>query len=284
MKKLFVLIASLFLIVPLLFFGCGSDGDTGPAGPPGAPGVSGAPTAPGFPAPPASPTETAIETCDVCHGASAQLLPMSQYHDAPVTNPVNTLVATITTVTFPVAPNPIRPTVNFTLTLNGAAFATLTSNRASFAIAKLVPDNVTTGDPNRWQSYINRAATPDGNPVPVIPGTVDQATTESGSTGTFVNNGGGSYSYTFLVNLDNAVALEGDAAMTRMPNDFAFGTTSCGMRPNPINPITLPRSRRIGTTFGIFQVPLCTWALIIGIFRTRARSSAIAWSETSSMQ
>ena len=72
--------------------------------------------------------------------------------------------------------------------------------------------------------------------------------------------------------------------MTFIPKLWALGATSCGMRPKPIRPRTLPRSRWIGTTFGIFHVPACTCALMNGILRTTASSSAIAWSDTSSMQ
>src|SRR6185436_3685527 len=68
----------------------------------------------------------------------------------------------------------------------------------------------------------------------------------------------------------------GSNAITRIPNAFALGATSCGMRPKPTNPKTLPRSRWIGTKFGIFHVPRCTSSVAFGILRTADNSSAIA--------
>ena len=41
-KRMLVLMCSIFLIVPLLFMGCGSDGSNGSNGLPGAPGAPGA--------------------------------------------------------------------------------------------------------------------------------------------------------------------------------------------------------------------------------------------------
>ena len=74
------------------------------------------------------------------------------------------------------------------------------------------------------------------------------------------------------------------AMMTFSPNACALGATRRGMLPNPISPRVWPSSRRIGTTAGISQRPDCTSVLDNGIFRARASSSAMAWSDTSFMQ
>ena len=59
MRKHFILLIVLCLIMPLLFLGC--EGDDGAAGIAGAPGVPGDPGEPG-------PGALANETCVVCHG------------------------------------------------------------------------------------------------------------------------------------------------------------------------------------------------------------------------
>src|SRR5512135_2843199 len=61
-KRFLIMMCSIFLIVPLLFMGCGT-GDTGPAGAAGAPGAPGAPGATG----PAGPVTNTNESCMVCH-------------------------------------------------------------------------------------------------------------------------------------------------------------------------------------------------------------------------
>ena len=83
---------------------------------------------------------------------------------------------------------------------------------------------------------------------------------------------------------NTSLGTNGSHATTRRPNACAFGTISCGILPKPTSPKTLPRSRWIGTKFGIFHVPECTCSVAIGIFLTAESSSAIAWSDTSSMQ
>src|SRR5512140_937090 len=60
-RKMLVLICSVFLIVPLLFMGCGgSDGSTGATGATGSTGAIGATG-------PAGPITNTNESCMVCH-------------------------------------------------------------------------------------------------------------------------------------------------------------------------------------------------------------------------
>jgi OmcA/MtrC family decaheme c-type cytochrome len=214
MKRFFSLqkfLTICFFGLALALAGCeGDDGRDGRPGPQGEQGPPGEPATPGEPTDPASATLTASESCTVCHGPSSSLLPMNQFHDADVINPgnvLNALAATITSVTFPVAPAAITPTVTFSVTLNGAPFtglaATATSRgRMAFGIAKLIP-----GPPDVWQSYINRAAIPDGDPVPVLPGPVAQATTASGNTGGTLVETATPGTYTFTFNQDLATAI-----------------------------------------------------------------------------
>lgn len=210
-----ILIIGLFGLI-LVLAGCsgddGSNGAQGPAGPPGPPGVVGEP---GPPSVTTSPTLLASESCTVCHGPNATLLPMNQFHDAPVINPVNTLTANIVSVAYP-AVAPIRPVVTFDATLNGAPLTldqlapvtNVTTGartlRAAFGIAKLIP-----GTPNVWQSYINRVAagatTISGQPFTPALATAFQATTEGvvGNVAAVVGTPG-RFTYTFAKDLANA--------------------------------------------------------------------------------
>ena len=91
------------------------------------------------------------------------------------------------------------PVVDFTLTDgNGNAVKNLPASSISFTIAKLIPG--TDGNASAWQSYINTIEQPGAGP-----GTQAkvQATSESGSVGTFVDNGDGSYRYTFSFDINS---------------------------------------------------------------------------------
>ena len=67
-KRLLILMCSIFLVVPLIFTGCGgSDGSAGPAGAVGATGPQGL-TGPAGENLTANPTP---ETCAVCHSSVA---------------------------------------------------------------------------------------------------------------------------------------------------------------------------------------------------------------------
>ena len=65
-KRMLVLMCSIFLIVPLLFMGCGNDGA---AGAPGAPGAPGGPGGPGDTGQDLTATPNP-ESCAVCHGTA----------------------------------------------------------------------------------------------------------------------------------------------------------------------------------------------------------------------
>jgi len=89
-------------------------------------------------------------------------------------------------------------TVDFTITNQaGYAYPGVPLSALEVMIAKLVPG--TNGNPAAWQNYINVLAQPNG----LGPGTQPaiQATTDSG--GTLVDNGDGTYIYTFGTNITN---------------------------------------------------------------------------------
>jgi OmcA/MtrC family decaheme c-type cytochrome len=180
----------------------GSNGSNGAAGAAGATGATGA----AGPAGPAAPGSTVA-----------------------VGNAVS-LTATITSVTFPAAPAAVKPVVKFTLVNeNGVPVTGLTASSLGFAVAKLVPPGVQlaavppqTAAPQpqnstQWQSYIYLAAKPAASLVApyVVTGTTPQpqATTERG-TGTFVDNGDGSYVYTFTKDISTDAAVTYDPTLT----------------------------------------------------------------------
>ena len=90
------------------------------------------------------------------------------------------------------------PVVNFTVTnQGGVGMAGLTAADLRFNIAKLVPDP--TGGPSIWQNYLNR-----------VSGGAVQGTQERSAAGfafgKLVNNGNGTYSYTFATDITSPVA------------------------------------------------------------------------------
>ncbi len=155
--------------------GC-SDGSDGSAGSPGPTGPVG-PTGPTGPSGPPTP------------GPGAGLV-----------SEADAVFVTITSVT---ASSPA--VVNFKLTDRaGNPLRGLAPNAARFALAKLTPADDLTAKPSAWQSYINARV----NPNPAFPaGTPQiQATTETGAAARFVDNGDGTYRYTFSFDIRNVTA------------------------------------------------------------------------------
>jgi OmcA/MtrC family decaheme c-type cytochrome len=87
----------------------------------------------------------------------------------------------------------------------------LPASAIGFMIAKLVPG--ADGNASVWQSYINRIETPGAGPWP---GTEDQvqATTENGADGMLVDNGDGSYEYTYATDVANVAGVPYDPTLT----------------------------------------------------------------------
>jgi OmcA/MtrC family decaheme c-type cytochrome len=179
-------------------------GSTGPAGPAGAAGATG----PAGPSGPAGPV-TAINV-----------------------STATAITATITSVTIPASPAAAMPVVKF-LVLNqiGEPLSGLTTANLGFAIAKLVaPETQLLAVPPltvapapqisaQWQSYIYTSASPaPATTPPALPvvGTTaqPQATVEAGTAGTFVDNGDGTYQYTFAKDISKDPAVTYDATLT----------------------------------------------------------------------
>ncbi len=187
--RLFKRLSGVIAIAAFAFIliGCkgdaGQNGATGPAGPAGSDG-SGGPTGPTGPTGPAG--TTTIDVTQLSPEAWAALDPKGAVTSVTISG---------------------RPVVNFYLTdskgtgLKGfgnmtskSSTATLTSYpNLAFAIAKLVPEDntTTTKAPSKWVSY-NVTTTPNVASPTAVPG---KPTTDN--TGTLVDNGDGTYRYTF---------------------------------------------------------------------------------------
>lgn len=193
-KRLIILLASLTLVVPFLFYGCGSSGDTGSAGAAGGTGATGATGPPGS-------GVVSNEACAICHGQSADFQIANVHHFDPITGAQNTLgTATITidNVTFgaPAGDN-VPVTIAFTFNAVSAAGANITSQIdlrtktgsgandnlafASFLLAKMPSTINTTTGSYEWSGFVVnpgasgsspfRANRPDGVAGAVFTGT-----------------------------------------------------------------------------------------------------------------
>ncbi len=133
------------------------DGSTGPAGPAGPAGSDGPPGPPGPPAAGSGIPVTSAEKINV----------------------------NITDVSVP--PGGGAPTVSLTLTNDlNQGLSGLPAANIRFVISQLTPG--TNGRSSEWQSYVTR----DSGGIPNA-----QATTETATDGTYVDNGDGTYEYTF---------------------------------------------------------------------------------------
>ena len=185
------------LLAALLLGACA--GSTGAQGPAGAAGASG-------PAGPTGPSST-VSALNV--------------------STATTITATITKASISPSGQPI---VDFTLVdQNGVPLSGLPSADVSFAIAKLVPagtqlnayPGLTAPAPllrAQWQSYLYSMAQPaagGGTTSDPVTGTTPepQAGVESGSSGALLDNGNGSYQYTFKKDIETDPVVTYDATL-----------------------------------------------------------------------
>jgi OmcA/MtrC family decaheme c-type cytochrome len=199
----------------LLLHGCGgggSDGAPGPAGPAGTAGTAGA-TGPAGPAGAPAVVTTNAAQLSPAQFAAAQL-------NASVTG---VTIASPPVVTFKVTDQNGTP-------VTGLGFATQAANATvpryqniSFTLAKLVPGTpgIAPGvvGPARWVSYI----------VTTVPTTTAAATgtrPSSDNTGTLVDNGDGTYKYTFYRDItkvkDQVAAMTGLAGVAADLGDLTY--------------------------------------------------------------
>lgn len=167
-KRSVILMCSVFLIVPLLFMGCG-DGANGSNGTNGTNGTNGADGGTG----PAGPGTVSNESCVVCHGAGQayDVRTMHQMNADGTMMKSGTVTISSVSAAFG-APNPdntVPVSVTFTFNAKNSAGTDITGNidlrTASsgnlsyprFSLARLVPGqtyDIGTKDPNEWYGYV----------------------------------------------------------------------------------------------------------------------------------
>jgi OmcA/MtrC family decaheme c-type cytochrome len=166
------------LLCALLAACSGSTGSAGPAGPAGATG-------------PAGPPASGAVALDVTTATA--------------------ITGTITSVAISGT-----PVVQFQLVdENGVPLIGLPAADLGITIAQLVPGQ--NGTSSQWNSYIYTTVTPSGCPDGV--GACDttpktQPTVESATSGTLVDNGNGTYQYTFKTNITSVPDVTYDATLT----------------------------------------------------------------------
>ena len=164
MARTFSIFARIFglLVASTLLFAC--DGSTGPQGPPGPSGDTGAPGTPGQPGDP-GPSGTAV-SWDTAERIFVEIQSVSV--------PDGGGAPTVT----------MRLSNDLDFGLKGIPASTV-----SFVLAQLSPPP-SPGKSSEWQSYITNSRVGDV-----------QASTESAASGTFTDNGDGTYTYTFANDL-----------------------------------------------------------------------------------
>jgi len=140
------------------------------------------------------------------------------------------------------------PVVKFQLTdENGALLQGLPAADLGFAIAQLVPGQ--NGSASQWNSYIYGTVAPSGCPVGVpacekAPET--QAMVEAATSGTFVDNGDGTYQYTFMKDITKDPNVIYNATLTHRVGFEIRGLAQANNGAYTFQPST-------GATTGIFS-------------------------------
>jgi OmcA/MtrC family decaheme c-type cytochrome len=108
------------------------------------------------------------------------------------------------------------PVVEFQLAdANGVPLKGLTTSNISFAVAQLVPG--LNGTASQWKSYIYKTVNPGACPAGVpacATASQTQAATEAGTNGTLVDNGDGTYQYTFKTDITQVPGVVYNANLT----------------------------------------------------------------------
>ena len=182
-----------------------------------------------------------------------------------------TITATITGVTIS-ATSPAQPVVKFQLVNeSGQPLSGLTAGQIDFAVAKLVPAGTQLAavppqtiapaplESSQWQSYVYTTATPApasaGTATEPVIGTTPQpqATVEAGTAGTFVDNGDGTYQYTFAKDISADKAVLYVPTLTHRVGFEIRGVTNAAGTTIAVNSPVYTFQPSTGATTGIAQ-------------------------------
>ena len=170
--------------------GCGGDGGpAGPAGPPGAQGPAGPPGAPGTPGAPGGEGTTNVGSNALTNADAITTNAAAWAALEPTVTITGVTTAGPPVVSFTVVDGFGRAVTGLGNTSKSSTAVVASYANLAFAIAKLVPG--ASGSPSKWVSYI----------VTSVPSSATAAATPSrpstDNTGTLVDNGDGTYKYTF---------------------------------------------------------------------------------------
>lgn len=180
---------------------CGTPGPQGPTGPAGQTGPQGEQGPAGPQGPAGDAGEQGPEGPQGPAGDAGTQGPQGpsgdQLFDLRAYVP-DTLAVTIDQVTVPADGKPVVDfTVKDVFGRGGVGLSGGSSGNVRMILAKLVPPAMGSGNSSAWQSYVNRAAVIDAGVSEL------QATAER--TGTLVDHGDGTYTYTFATDVTNAL-------------------------------------------------------------------------------
>lgn len=202
-KRLLILMCSIFLIVPLLMMGCGSDGSNGSNGANGINGTNGINGINGTngAAGPPGPVTATNESCMVCHTTGR----IADISDGATTDPTGAATVGMHYNAAYEKPNIAidniivsnvggQPKVSFHVTKAGANHTTLANSAFRFYAADLVPAGTATSTGPWSTDEFQRWASETGTTVGGILDNTGSAT--------------GNYAYTFAQGFGTALALD----------------------------------------------------------------------------
>jgi len=189
----------------------GGGGEAGPAGPPGPSGPAGPPGTPGTPAAPGGSGASNVGSNALTDPTAIATNAQAWAELQPTVTITNVTIASPPVVSFMVTDSFGKAVVGLGNTSKSSTATVASYPNLSFALAKLVPG--TSGAPSKWVSYI----------VTTVPSTTTAAAPQrpgTDNTGTLVDNGDGTYKYTFFRDV-TTIKSQIDAMTVSAPNSTA---------------------------------------------------------------
>jgi len=192
--------------------GGGDSNPAGPAGPPGPEGPPGSPGTPGTPGSPGSPGSSGTTTVgsNTLTDPTAIMANAQAWADLrPTVTITNVTIAGAPVVSFTVFDNFGKAVVGLGNTSKSSTATVASYPNLSFALAKLVPGEAFA--PSKWVSYIVTS-------VPSTTSASSPSRPSTDNTGTLVDNGDGSYTYTFYRDI-TTIKSQIDGMTVSLPNN-----------------------------------------------------------------